>query len=232
MKPADAFREAVKSFNGAAFTKEQLAEAFYRLVNGGRNAQTEITFRNYFTSFQRRAWKGLQIVRCGEGLFKEARCPIMPLSRTQQASSRLSQMWKEQSGDLLRGARNIIEFKDAVIWCGKGGNVMRTIPSAYTSDFAQHLWDNKERIMSGEYDLEHDLPSFGGKCPSSWASKVIHAMNPQGYPYIYDSNIRSAMGINDLADYGELIQEERGESSSMTNAEIYKRDSDVWASKL
>ena len=50
MKPADAFREAARSFNGAEFSKEELKAKYIELVDGGEN---DNHFNNYFADFRR-----------------------------------------------------------------------------------------------------------------------------------------------------------------------------------
>lgn len=66
MKPAQAFREAAKSFGGTTFTKEELEEEYYSLVDGGRS---NTNFSSYFSDFKRRSIGGLQIRQVGINLF-------------------------------------------------------------------------------------------------------------------------------------------------------------------
>lgn len=66
MKPAKAFREAAKIFEGTTFAKQQLKEEYYNLVDGGR---ADTHFSSYFSDFKKRSIGGLQIRRTGINLF-------------------------------------------------------------------------------------------------------------------------------------------------------------------
>lgn len=61
MRPADAFRTAVRSFGGKNFTKEQLKEKYFELVDRG---VSNAIFPSYFVKFQHRPYPmigGVQI---------------------------------------------------------------------------------------------------------------------------------------------------------------------------
>ena len=152
------------------------------------------------------------------------------LTKIQVASSKLSQTWKEQSQKLLLGAANLNEFEDAIIWCGKGGNVTRTLPKTEVHNFAKYLWDNKKDIISGKYMLS-SLPKFGKK-PISWVAKVCHIINPNQYPYIYDDKIRKCMKIKNLVDFENMINSECKNAHGKSAHDIFEQDSNLWASML
>jgi len=162
------------------------------------------------------------------------------LTELQKASSALSQKWKEESRRLLCGAQNLQEFEKAVIWCGKTGNVIRTLKAGQdVCSFSEHLWTRKPDISNGKYRLSSDLDPFGGNHPYSWASKILHIMNPQQYPLIFDKNIRSVCQIQEswkesrkLAEYENEIKRERKSARNKTVKELFKNDSDWWASVL
>ena len=61
MRPADAFRTAARGFGDNPFTKEQLKERYYALVDMGPG---DIHFSSYFCKFQQRPYPmigGVQI---------------------------------------------------------------------------------------------------------------------------------------------------------------------------
>ena len=151
------------------------------------------------------------------------------LNRTQKASSNLSQEWKRQS-KLLLDTEDISEFRDAVVWCGKGGNVLRTLEKKFVQEFSEFLFNNKNEINNGNFKLS-SLQNFGKKRPLSWASKIIHIMNPKKYPIIYDGNIRKVLGIKTIKQYEKRLIEERKLSKKMNDNDLYKYDSDIWASQ-
>lgn len=153
------------------------------------------------------------------------------LNKIQKASSKLSQEWKRQSRELLLSANIVQDFEKAVIWCGKGGNVVRSLPRDSVGAFAKYLWENKKRIDTGEYNLSK-LPSFGGKKPISWASKIIHIMNPQQYPIIYDGKNKKTLNIRNVDDYMKKVKERREETKTMHEETLFADDSDLWASSL
>ena len=153
------------------------------------------------------------------------------LNKIQQANSMLSQEWKKQGQKLLLSANDFASFKEAVIWCGKTGHVSRTVKKDDLDEFAKHLWDNKDRIKNGEYSLKGDTGEFGGTRPLSWVSKILHIMYPKKYPIIYDNNIRKALGINNLSEYEEKLYQNREDfKDTKEDEEIFKYDSDLWAS--
>ena len=57
------------------------------------------------------------------------------------------------------------------------------------SDFVENLWNNKKKILSGEYT---DWTKEGH--PHSYESKICFLINPKHYKIIFDSQNRESLG--------------------------------------
>lgn len=62
MKPAEAFRQAARSFSGRDFAKDELKQEYINLVDGG---SLDNHFKEYFRNFQKKSFRGLQIISTG-----------------------------------------------------------------------------------------------------------------------------------------------------------------------
>jgi hypothetical protein len=84
-------------------------------------------------------------------------------------------------------------FKNAVIAMGNTYGVLRTLPRINREAFFKDIWDNREKIKSGEYDWTKKIE---GRHFWSYLSKVCYLVNPEKYKIIYDDNNR--IRLNEL----------------------------------
>lgn len=68
--------------------------------------------------------------------------------------------------------------------------------------------------------------------PSAY-SKMLHAISPQDFPYIYDSHIRTAMGFNSDTPkareaFDKLNLETRDKVRDLSEREIYLKETNSW----
>ena len=156
----------------------------------------------------------------------------LPLNKVQDASMNMSVEWKKQSKVLLDEAynnQNMDAFKAAVIWCGTYGNVIRTVSSNDMLQFAKDLYNNISNIKNGTYSLSQ-VNVYGKNQPKSYVSKICHIINPQQYPFIYDSKTKKRFKKNSINAWDGFILTERNDSKNEPTADLYEQDSRVWAS--
>ena len=151
------------------------------------------------------------------------------LSKIQQANCDYSISWKQNAAKVLY-TKDKEEFYSAVWWIGVTGNVSRTVPNTQFETFAKFMFDNRDKISSGELKIT-DIELQIDKKPISWISKICHIMNPHKYPLIYDENIRSALGIKDAIQFVETTEDFRNKITHKKIDDIYKMDSIIWASQ-
>ena len=166
---------------------------------------------------------------------------VLGLTPTQKASFDMSIAWKKASRNLFDSARNGKDFANAVHWCGKMGNVVRTVPKEKFASFAAFLYDHFDQIKDGTFRLD-EVPSYerlpskktgevSEAAPYSWVSKICHIVNPVAYPVIYDSRIRAILGImnvNEFIPFSDAIKEDLGATGADEEV-IYEIDSLLWA---
>ena len=146
------------------------------------------------------------------------------------ADKALSVCWKKTSHTLLTTAKDFESFADAVKWCGKVGNVTRTVSNKDFPDFVEYILDNKEDILNGNFELVN-VKAFSGSKPVSWVSKICHILNPQKYPYIYDQFILKHFDITTAEEYDNLNLSLRVFRRNTSNEDAYSVDSEVWATE-
>ena len=138
--------------------------------------------------------------------------------------------WKKNSRRLLLNAKTIDDFKYAVLWCGKRGNVSRTVKKTQFDSFVTYLWGNKDDIKNGLLDFER-IPIFDHIMPLSFVSKVCHIINPKSYPIIYDKRTRRALNSHSVKKFivvTKTISIKYG--INLLNVEkIFQFDSAIWA---
>jgi hypothetical protein len=82
-------------------------------------------------------------------------------------------------------------FKNAVIAMGNTYGVLRTLPRINREAFFKDIWDNREKIKSGEYDWTKKIE---GRHFWSYLSKVCYLISPEKYKIIYDNNNKTSLG--------------------------------------
>ena len=90
-----------------------------------------------------------------EIIAKDIEQEIQSLEPHKQASLEYSLPWKSLSKRLL-STNDIGEFKEAVRWCGIGGNVSRTVYSGSFDAFVDYVFDMKSRIDEGVFQIIRD----------------------------------------------------------------------------
>lgn len=152
------------------------------------------------------------------------------LTKTQKADCEYSMSWKTNSYYLLQ-TNDFDSFKEGVYWCGKNGNVLRTIERNHFEEFAKYIFDNKQSIIDGIFVISK-IKRFGRSHPFSLASKVCHIISPINYPLIYDELVRRAFGVRTINEYERLILECRKKVVGKKNQDVYLLDSKIWASMI
>lgn len=152
--------------------------------------------------------------------------------RIQMASYRHSLWWKEESYNLLKGATTKGDFAQAVKWCGVLGGVTRTVSKKDFEAFAEYLFDQKNDIQKGNFDLDQ-TPIFSKKQPISWTSKICHILNPFAYPLAYDGNVKKTLQIKNIEQFLQINKDLAKLWKNKRNRKAaYRLDSTIWASVL
>ena len=155
----------------------------------------------------------------------------MPISKIEQANINHAVSWKENSYELLISAKDEKSFADAVKWCGVGGGVIRTVQKDCFDNFARYVFENKENILSGLFDLR-TTEAFNGVRPISWVSKICHILNPQQYPLIYDDFVKKYFHINNIEQFWIVLLNEREKYQEKHSEEIYRKEASIWAESI
>lgn len=154
------------------------------------------------------------------------------MTAKQQADSAMSVEWKKQSRKLLQNAIDTEDLKEltkAIIWCGTYGNVIRSVKKGEMEEFAEYILNNKKDILTGKYKVAKKW-NPNEKSAASYVSKICHILNPQAYPVIYDSRTKKRFKWNDMKKYNDNLQEWRNDCKNKSDVDLYKKDSDLWAS--
>lgn len=140
----------------------------------------------------------------------------------------MSLKWKQRSYDaIVSSAGNKEKFVEAVLECGKGGHVLRTVSEPERDAFGAWVFDQYDMILAGKLRLS-DIPRFGGRAPRSWVSKICHILNPWDYPIIFDSIVRERLGLTERS-WQSVMEKMRKKKDSVSRQELYEYDSKLWA---
>ena len=153
------------------------------------------------------------------------------LNNIQKANTDYSVCWKKTSKQLFDQAIiDEIEFIEAVVWCGRIGYVLRSVKKERRKTFSDWLYKKQQNIRNGSFSIFEE-PFADGKNPISWISKICHIINPSCYPIIYDSHIRKIFKIKIDIDFNYVsgVIKKEIEKDSLSDDEIYLRDSSLWA---
>lgn len=143
----------------------------------------------------------------------------------------ISLKWKERSYEALCASKGDKEsFRDAVLECGCGGHVLRTVYEQYRETFCNWVFDQYEEILAGRLSIS-DVPKFGNRTPRSWVSKICHIINPWDYPIIYDTHIRRRLGLTERS-WQSTMEKMRKKKEEASRRELYEYDSKLWAGVL
>ena len=105
-------------------------------------------------------------------------------------------------------------------------HVVRTVKANSLSAYTSFVSANYISIMNGSFDVL-TVPSYQGKRPLSWISKICHIINPWDYPLIFDGNNRNRLGLDEQNINAEM-KKRRHKKSRMSRQEAYTRESSVW----
>ena len=152
----------------------------------------------------------------------------MKLDKIKHTNSKYSLYWKLLSYKLLTKAKDKTEFCEAVLWCGKAGNVIRSVNKKSQSAFCEYVFTEKNEILKGTFDI-FNCKSFNNKSPKSFVSKICHIMNPRMYPLIYDENVRKSLKIKKDKEFKEKEEEYKKKVRFWSRKRIYRLDSKMWA---
>ncbi|MGN0186661.1 MAG: hypothetical protein ACI392_02820 [Paludibacteraceae bacterium] len=153
----------------------------------------------------------------------------LPLTPTQQASVNLSMTWKRSCKQLFDLAKTLQEFSDAVYWCGKAANVLRTIPKAEFPAFANWLYIHLADIQNGTFVYDVRIPISGvSTYPRSFIAKICHIINPHAYPLIWDSHVVEHLK-NQNTTWNQAVNAAKAQFQNAPDDDIYRYDSILWA---
>lgn len=153
------------------------------------------------------------------------------LDRIQIANRDYSISWKEVGFRLFNDSNNEVQCFDAIKWCGRTGNVSRTVTKEKLDQFCKDVCDLLPIIKSGVFNLKSFNKTYPRSKPYSWVSKICHIINPKDYPLIYDSNVCKHFNLKNIDDFNELLEEAKNIFKGKTEREIYEYESSVWASE-
>lgn len=93
--------------------------------------------------------------------------------------------------------------------------------------FVDNLWDNKNKILSGEYT---DWTKEGH--PHSYESKICFLINPKHYKVIFDSQNRKSLGKSNCkaGEWQDIVNKyfEDNKLDSLSIDEIFLNDCNLW----
>lgn len=143
----------------------------------------------------------------------------------------MSLKWKESSYEALSKSKGDKEaFAEAVLECGRGGHVLRTVSEEDRPFFCSWVLEHYDMIIAGTLKIS-DVPRFGDKTPKSWVSKICHILNPWDYPIIYDTHIREQLGVTERT-WQSAMEKRRKSKNEASRMELYEYDSRLWAGVL
>lgn len=95
------------------------------------------------------------------------------------------------------------------------------------SDFVENLWNNKKKILSGEYT---DWTKEGH--PHSYESKICFLINPKHYKIIFDAQNRESLGKSTYKaeEWQGIVNNyfEDNKLDSLSIDEIFLNDCNLW----
>lgn len=123
-------------------------------------------------------------------------------------------------------------FKKCVFSIGKEWHVIRTVEKLEQEEFADNLWENRDKIKSGTYN-EWSTSKYDAY---SYESKVCFLINPIYYKIIYDRNNKKSLYETTKTWYSPQEWQnavddyyEKHHKNETNIAKIFEIDFDLWS---